>query len=57
MRLLETIGRKDLIGDKRYDTGRARAEREAEVDAMIAEWTKQRDKYSLHDLQSRHKLG
>jgi formyl-CoA transferase len=45
VRLLETIGRKDLVGDKRYETGAARAEREAEVDAMIIEWTKQRDKY------------
>jgi formyl-CoA transferase len=45
VRLLETIGRKDLIGDKRYDTGKARSEREDEVDAMITEWTKQRDKH------------
>jgi formyl-CoA transferase len=45
VRLLETIGRKDLVGDKRYETGAARAEREAEVDAMITGWTMQRDKY------------
>jgi formyl-CoA transferase len=45
VRLLEAIGRKDLIGDKRYETGAARSEREAEVDAMIIEWTSKRDKY------------
>ena len=43
--LLRTIGREDLVGDKRYDTRTARIEREAEVDAIIAEWTSQRDKY------------
>jgi formyl-CoA transferase len=44
-RLLETIGRADLIGDPRYDTREARVEREAEVDAIIATWTRQHDKY------------
>ena len=44
-RLLEAIGRKDLIGDKRYDTSMARAERESEVDAIISEWTRKHDKY------------
>ena len=44
-RLLEAIGRKDLIGDKRYDTREARVEREAEVDAIITEWTRKHDKY------------
>ena len=43
--LLRTIGREDLVGDKRYDTRTARIEREAEVDAILAEWTSQRDKY------------
>jgi formyl-CoA transferase len=43
-RLLEVIGRADLIGDPRYDTVPARAEREAEVDAIIANWTRQHDK-------------
>jgi formyl-CoA transferase len=43
--LLRTIGREDLVGDKRYDTRSARIEREAEVDAILAEWTSQRDKY------------
>lgn len=44
-RLLQVIGRAELIGDARYDTGKARAEREAEVDAMVAGWTRQRDKH------------
>jgi crotonobetainyl-CoA:carnitine CoA-transferase CaiB-like acyl-CoA transferase len=43
-RLLEVIGRPDLIGDPRYDTPQARGEREAEVDAIIAQWTRQHDK-------------
>ncbi len=44
-RLLEAIGRADLIGDPRFETGPARREHEAEVDAMIASWTRQRDKH------------
>jgi formyl-CoA transferase len=43
-RLLGVIGRKDLIGDPRFDTQAARLEREPEVDEMIAAWTRQRDK-------------
>ena len=43
--LLKVIGREELIGDKRYDTRTARLEREAEVDALIAEWTLKRDKH------------
>jgi crotonobetainyl-CoA:carnitine CoA-transferase CaiB-like acyl-CoA transferase len=43
-RLLEVIGRKDLIGDPRFDTGVARGEREPEIDEMIAAWTRQHDK-------------
>jgi formyl-CoA transferase len=43
-RLLEVIGRGDLIGDPRFDTGVARLEREAEVDEMISAWTRQHDK-------------
>ena len=38
------IGRKDLIGDPRFDTAAARLEHEPEVDAMIAAWTRQHDK-------------
>ena len=43
-RLLEVIGRKDLIGDPRFDSGAARLEREPEIDEMIAAWTRRYDK-------------
>jgi crotonobetainyl-CoA:carnitine CoA-transferase CaiB-like acyl-CoA transferase len=43
-RLLKLIGREDLIGDPRYDTAAARVERAAEVDEIIAGWTRQRSK-------------
>ena len=43
-RLLKVIGREDLIGDARYDTGEARSERAAEVDELIATWTRQHTK-------------
>ena len=44
-RLLKVLGREDLIGDPRYETPEARTEHEAEVDAIVAEWTKQHDKH------------
>lgn len=43
-RLLKLVGREDLIGDARYATPADRVEREAEVDAVIAAWTKQHTK-------------
>ena len=43
-RLLKLIGREDLIGDPRYDTAKARVDHEAEVDEIIATWTRQRTK-------------
>jgi formyl-CoA transferase len=43
-RLIRVIGRADLAGDPRYDTMRARAEREAEVDELIASWTREHTK-------------
>jgi crotonobetainyl-CoA:carnitine CoA-transferase CaiB-like acyl-CoA transferase len=43
-RLLKLIGREDLIGDKRYATPDARLQREAEVDAIVTGWTKERTK-------------
>jgi crotonobetainyl-CoA:carnitine CoA-transferase CaiB-like acyl-CoA transferase len=44
-RLLGVIGREDLLGDPRYDTPTARAEHEAEVNEMVAVWTRQHDKH------------
>ena len=43
-RLLEVIGRKDLIGNPSFDTGTARQEREPEIDEMITAWTRRHDK-------------
>jgi formyl-CoA transferase len=43
-RLLKAIDREDLIGDTRYDTGPARGERAADVDEIIATWTRQHTK-------------
>ena len=43
-RLLKLIGREDLIGDPRYDKPAARVEREAEVNEIIAQWTRQHTK-------------
>ena len=43
-RLLRAIGRDDLVGDSRYDTNQARSARAAEVDELIAQWTRQHTK-------------
>jgi formyl-CoA transferase len=43
-RLLKVIGREDLSGDERYDTQQARSQRSAEVDEIIAAWTRQHSK-------------
>ena len=44
-KLLEAIGRKDLIGDPRFETREARIENSAEIDRIITEFTSKRDKY------------
>ncbi|MGH6784798.1 MAG: CoA transferase, partial [Sphingomicrobium sp.] len=44
-RLLEAIGRKDLIGDPRFDTSQTRVKNQAELDKIITEFTSKRDKY------------
>jgi crotonobetainyl-CoA:carnitine CoA-transferase CaiB-like acyl-CoA transferase len=38
------IGREDLKGDARYETGGARSERAAEVDQIISAWTREHTK-------------
>jgi formyl-CoA transferase len=43
-RLLKAIGREDLVGDSRYDTNQARSARAAEVDEIIAKWTREHSK-------------
>ena len=45
-RLLQVIGRPDLIGDERYSTPAARTQRRAEVDELVASFTRQHDKHT-----------
>jgi formyl-CoA transferase len=49
-RLLGVIGREDLIGDARFDTPAARAERATEVNEMIAGWTRQHTKHEAMEI-------
>ena len=44
-RLLEVVGRPDLIDDPRFATVAARAQHEAEVDALLSDWTRRHDKH------------
>ena len=44
-RLLQVIGREDLIDDARYETPALRNEREAEVNAIVSAWTIKHDKH------------
>jgi formyl-CoA transferase len=43
-RLLQVIGRADLIGDARFSTPEARWEHRDEVDALVGDWVAQRPK-------------
>jgi formyl-CoA transferase len=36
----DLMGREDLVGDPRYATPKDRVEREAEVDEIVAHWTR-----------------
>jgi formyl-CoA transferase len=45
--LLRAIGREDLIGDARYETGDARWQHKAEVDALVEGWTSTRTKHEV----------
>src|SRR5215510_8436850 len=51
-RLMRLIGREELIDDPRYATGAARFEREAEVDAIVTEWTRKHTKEEVMELVS-----
>ncbi|MFQ5874708.1 MAG: CaiB/BaiF CoA transferase family protein, partial [Dehalococcoidia bacterium] len=46
-KLLQAIGREDLIGDERYATATARFERRDEVDPIIEGWTMQHTKHEV----------
>jgi formyl-CoA transferase len=45
--LLRAMGREDLVGDPRYETGDARWQRRAEVDALVEAWTSKRAKHEV----------
>ena len=49
-RLMKLIGREDLIDDPRFATSEARFERCDEVNAIVAEWTRTRDKREVMEL-------
>jgi formyl-CoA transferase len=51
-RLMRLINHEDLIEDPRFATPAARLEREAEVDAIITEWTRQHTKEEAMELVS-----
>ena len=44
-RLLQVIGRQDLIDDPRYASPAARLEHEATINALVSDWTRQHDKH------------
>jgi len=44
-RLLKVLEREDLLEDPRFATREARGRHEAEIDAMISEWTRRHDKH------------
>ena len=47
--LLAVTGRPELIGDERYATDQARAERPEEVTEIVSSWTKTKTKYEVMD--------
>ena len=49
-KLLEVIGRSDLLGDERFRTPEARWKNRDEVDALIASWTAQKSKHEVMKL-------
>jgi formyl-CoA transferase len=49
-RLLKTIGREDLIDDPRYATPELRFEHRDEVNGIVAEWTRTRDKREVMEV-------
>jgi formyl-CoA transferase len=51
-RLMKLIGREELIDDPRYKTGADRFAREAEVDAIVTEWTRKHTKEEVMELVS-----
>jgi formyl-CoA transferase len=52
VRLMKLIGREELIDDPRYATGAERFKREAEVDAIVTEWTRKHTKEEVMEMVS-----
>jgi crotonobetainyl-CoA:carnitine CoA-transferase CaiB-like acyl-CoA transferase len=52
VRLMKLIGREELIDDPRYATGADRFKREAEVDAIVTEWTRKHTKEEVMEMVS-----
>jgi formyl-CoA transferase len=46
-KVLEVIGRQDLLGDPRFETPALRAQHASIIDAIISEWTRERDKLEV----------
>ncbi|MSP04723.1 MAG: formyl-CoA transferase [Acetobacteraceae bacterium] len=49
-RLLRVIGREELVGDERFISSSARAERADEVNEMVAAWTRQHTKHEAMEI-------
>lgn len=45
--LLAIMGRSDLIGDERYSTDEARAQRSGEIEKLVTEWTLEHTKHEI----------
>ena len=55
-RLAEAMGRPELADDERYATHNARGANQAELDDLIAEWSKGLTSAELEDLLNRHSV-
>jgi crotonobetainyl-CoA:carnitine CoA-transferase CaiB-like acyl-CoA transferase len=56
-RLCTVMDRPELADDPRYRTLLGRLERRAEVDALVAEWTRTRDAFEITDLLQRQGIA
>jgi CoA:oxalate CoA-transferase len=55
-KLLEAMGRKDLIGDARYTTHEKRVALNDEVDEIVAAWTRTLGRFEVFALASRYRI-
>jgi crotonobetainyl-CoA:carnitine CoA-transferase CaiB-like acyl-CoA transferase len=54
--LLRAMGREDLVDEPRFATHQARVAAIAEVDELVAAWTRPQSKYAVHEALSEHKV-